>query len=128
MTSQYNLFEHLQRDGNGITSLPNGLRYLESFITTGEQDALLAYIRELPFREFEFHGYTGKRRVVSFGWQYDYSGRQLRRAAEIPEFLLNLRLRAASFAHLDQQSLQQALVTEYSPGAGIGWHRDKALF
>jgi len=25
------------------------------------------HMRELPFREFEFHGYTGKRRVVSFG-------------------------------------------------------------
>jgi alkylated DNA repair dioxygenase AlkB len=26
------------------------------------------------------------------------------------------------------EALQQALVTEYSPGAGIGWHRDKPVF
>ncbi len=24
--------------------------------------------------------------------------------------------------------LQHALITEYSPGAAIGWHRDKAVF
>jgi hypothetical protein len=26
-------------------------------------------VRELPFREFEFHGYKGKRRVVSFDFR-----------------------------------------------------------
>jgi alkylated DNA repair dioxygenase AlkB len=29
---------------------------------------------------------------------------------------------------VDPSTLQQALVTEYAPGAGIGWHRDKAMF
>jgi hypothetical protein len=31
----------------------------------------LEYIKVLPFREFEFHGFTGKRRIVSFGWRCD---------------------------------------------------------
>ena len=93
-----------------------------------EQDALLARIRELPFREFEFHGYTGKRRVVSFGWKYDFGERKLLDAESIPEFLLGLRESAASFANMRAEAFQQVLVTEYAAGAAIGWHRDKAVF
>jgi alkylated DNA repair dioxygenase AlkB len=85
-------------------------------------------VRELAFREFEFHGYTGKRRVVSFGWHYDFGERQLRKADDIPDFLLALRPLAAAFADLHSEDLQHVLVTEYAPGAGIGWHRDKAVF
>jgi hypothetical protein len=42
-------------------------------IGPADEAALLAFLHELPFRDFEFHGYTGKRRVVSFGWHYDFS-------------------------------------------------------
>jgi alkylated DNA repair dioxygenase AlkB len=41
---------------------------------------------------------------------------------------LPVRDRAARFAGLDPAVLQQALVTEYSPGAAIGWHKDKGVF
>lgn len=30
-----------------------------------------------------------------------------------------------TFAHIAETELVQALVTEYPPGAGIGWHRDR---
>jgi alkylated DNA repair dioxygenase AlkB len=85
--------------------------------------------RGLPFRDFEFHGYTGNRRVVSFGWHYDFSGRQLLKADDIPDsgFLLAPRPAAAAFAQIEPEALQHVLVTEYGPGAGIGWHRDKAV-
>jgi len=86
-------------------------------------------VRELPFREFDFHGYKGKRRVVSFGWQYEYSGAgALRKADAIPPFLHDLQELAASFAGLETNELQHVLVTEYGPGTGIGWHRDKPVF
>ncbi len=62
---------------------------------------------------------------MSFGWRYDYAGRQIRPSADLPEFLLPLRERAARVAGLAAESLQQVLVTEYAPGAPIGWHRDK---
>jgi alkylated DNA repair dioxygenase AlkB len=109
-------------------SLPQGFRYQPALITTREQDELLSQLRELPFREFEFHGYTGKRRVVSFGWKYDFSDRALLKVDDIPEFLLALREPAAQFAGMRPQSLQHALVTEYKAGAAIGWHRDKSVF
>jgi alkylated DNA repair dioxygenase AlkB len=111
-----------------VTKLPEGFRYRPELIGPAEEAALLASVRGLPFREFEFHGYTGKRRVVSFGWHYDFSGRELRKADDIPDFLLALRPAAAAFAEMEPEQLQHVLVTEYGPGAGIGWHRDKAVF
>ena len=108
--------------------LPEGFRYRPELIGPGEETALLARVRELPFREFEFHGYTGKRRTVSFGWHYDFSGRQLRKADDIPDFLLPLRQTAAAFAGMEPRQLQHVLVIEYGRGAGIGWHRDKSVF
>lgn len=107
---------------------PDGFRYVDAVITPEEEVDLLAHISELPLRAFEFHGYKGKRRVVSFGWQYDYGARQLRRADDIPEFLLGLRESAADFAQLPPDALQHVLITEYGAGAGIGWHRDKGAF
>ena len=47
---------------------------------------------------------------------------------DMPAFLLPLRERAARWAGLAVGALQHALVTEYAPGAGIGWHKDKAVF
>jgi alkylated DNA repair dioxygenase AlkB len=85
-------------------------------------------VRSLPFRDFEFHGYTGKRRVVSFGWRYDFSERVLRKADDMPPFLVALRESAARFAGMAPERLQHVLVTEYGEGAGIGWHRDKGVF
>ena len=85
-------------------------------------------IASLPFKPFEFHGYFGKRRIVSFGWRYAFAERALHRSVPIPDFLLPFRDTAASFAGLDPAELEGALVTEYAPGAGIGWHRDKAEF
>ena len=114
--------------GPGEPALPNGFRYQPNLITPIEEADLVRHIETLKFQAFEFHGYTGKRRVVSFGWRYDFAERELRKADDIPPFLLPLRGRAAAFAGLGPDSLQHVLVTEYAPGAAIGWHRDKAVF
>lgn len=106
-----------------------GFKYLDEFIDREHEHSLVERVRELPFREFDFHGYKGKRRVVSFGWQYEYSGAgALRKADAIPPFLHDLQELAASFAGLETNELQHVLVTEYGPGTGIGWHRDKPVF
>lgn len=108
--------------------LPEGLRYQPGLISTAEEARLAQAISGLPFKPFEFHGYLGKRRVVPFGWRYDYGRRAVQAAEPIPDFLLPLRQRAAAFAGLPEAEFRQVLVTEYAPGAGIGWHRDKAVF
>jgi alkylated DNA repair dioxygenase AlkB len=108
--------------------LPEGFRYRDDLISAEEERGLVERLTGLPFAPFEFHGYLGKRRVVSFGWHYDFSTEAIRRAENIPTFLLPLRNRAAAFAGVDPAGLQHILVTEYAAGAGIGWHRDKAVF
>src|SRR4051794_23169640 len=56
-------------------SLPEGFKYQADLISSTDEQFLLAEVRKLPFKEFEFHGFTGKRRVVSFGWKYDFNQR-----------------------------------------------------
>jgi len=109
-------------------ALPNGFKYRPAVAMPGEETELLEQFPALDFKPFEFHGYSGNRRVVSFGWHYDFAASQVRRVADLPDFLLPLRDRAALFAGIDPAALEHALVTEYSPGAGIGWHRDRPVF
>jgi alkylated DNA repair dioxygenase AlkB len=107
---------------------PEGFAYRANIISPDEETELVGQIRELPFREFEFQGYLGKRRVVLFGLHYDFAERAVRQAEPIPDFLLPLHARAAAFADIAVDDIQHALVTEYSPGAPIGWHRDRPVF
>jgi alkylated DNA repair dioxygenase AlkB len=109
-------------------ALPDGFSYRERVLSEAEDAACMRSLESLPFKPFAFHGYLGNRRTVSFGWTYDYAGRALRASGDLPEFLAPLREKAADFARLEPSTLQQALVTEYAPGAGIGWHRDKPMF
>lgn len=108
--------------------LPEGFRYWPAFLSEEEEEDLVRRIEGLAFEKFQFHGFTGKRRVVSFGWRYDFNEAGLRKAEDIPDFLLPLRARAAGLAGLGAEAFQHVLVTQYGPGAGIGWHRDKAVF
>ncbi len=110
------------------SSPPEGFRYAADILSPDEEQILIEHIRPLPLKEFEFHGFTGKRRVISFGWRYDFGEQRLRQTNQMPEYLLTLRERAARFAGLAAEDLPHAMVTEYSPGSAIGWHRDRAVF
>lgn len=125
---QLDFFDGAKRARKPEPNQPEGLRYQTALISSGDEAALIERVRKLPFREFEFHGFLGKRRVVSFGWKYDYSSQRIQKAEDIPDYLLSLRALAALFANLQPEALPQVLVTEYAEGAGIGWHRDKAVF
>jgi alkylated DNA repair dioxygenase AlkB len=111
-----------------VPDLPDGMRYAAELISRAEERALVQKLPALPFTEFEFHGFLGKRRTVSFGWHYDFNGGGLKQAGKLPDFLLPLRMCAAEFAGLEPSALEHALLIEYKPGAGIGWHRDRPQF
>lgn len=113
---------------NGGSPRPEGFRYQPDVLPPDEERELVERIATLPLKEFEFHGYVGKRRVLSYGWHYDFGERKLSQVEEIPSFLLPARERAAAFAGVAPGDLPHALVTEYGPGAAIGWHRDKGVF
>ena len=67
------------------------------------------------------------RQVVSFGYRYDYDPRAVE-AAPFPAFLDPLRRKVAAIFDRPEETFRQVLINEYRPGAGIGWHRDKAQF
>ena len=115
----------IQRSHRGF---PEGFQYNDAVLSLDQEQTLVEEFAYLSFREFEFRGFLGKRRTVSFGWRYDFNVRELQEAEEIPTFLLGLRETVAKFAGLPADRLQHALVTEYSPGAAIGWHKDRPEF
>jgi alkylated DNA repair protein (DNA oxidative demethylase) len=119
---QLNLF-----DDKGPAA-PAGLVYAPGFVGAEEEAALAARIAALPFKPFEFHGFTGNRRTVSFGMHYAFDGSGLREAEAVPDWLLPLRAAAAALAGRAPEAFVHALVIEYAPGAGIGWHRDRPVF
>jgi alkylated DNA repair dioxygenase AlkB len=109
-------------------ALPSGFRYQPDLIGRDEEAELVNRLETLPFAPFDFHGHLANRRVVGFGFRYDYENRRVVEAADIPEFLFGLREKVGGFAGLPAQDFTQILINEYRPGAGIGWHRDKPQF
>lgn len=104
--------------------LPPGFHYEREFITMEEEASLLSRIAKLPLQEARYKEFTAKRRTLSYGGKYDFSANKLELAPEIPEFLLPLRAKVASWAGVTADAFVQALLTEYSPGTPLGWHRD----
>jgi alkylated DNA repair protein (DNA oxidative demethylase) len=109
-------------------ALPEGLRYAPGVLDASEATRLQTAFADLDFQPFDFHGFKGHRRIVSYGGRYDFSASRLEPAEPLPAFLIPTRAAAAAFAGVDPDILVQALVTEYAPGAGIGWHRDRPEF
>lgn len=113
---------NLDTDLFGNAFFPPGFKYRLAFISQEEEHNLLVVARVRISR------FYGKTPCASFGWRYDFNGGGLTKTGDVPEFLNFLRLRAESFATVAPGSLQQVLITEYGPGAAIGWHKDRSVF
>lgn len=119
---------HSQLDLFATSLGPEGLRYRPEFLSLAEERDLLAAIRELTFIEARYKEWTAKRRIVSFGYSYDFDRNALGPAEPIPVFLLPLRARVATETGWPETEFEQALVAEYQPGVQLGWHRDVPSF
>ena len=104
--------------------VPDGFVYREDFISEVEERELIGKIETLQLRPFQYYQFTGKRRTVSFGWQYEFGTKDIMPAPAIPEFLLPVRTRAGTLFGIRPESLVHVSLIEYSVGAPIGWHRD----
>lgn len=92
----------------------NGLEYAPDFISTEEENALLAQIDKQPWLT------DLKRRVQHYGYKYDYKARTITPESylgELPEWL------APIITKLPFKP-DQAIVNEYLPGQGISAHID----
>jgi alkylated DNA repair dioxygenase AlkB len=104
--------------------VPDGFFYHPEFISAGEEHELIRQIQRLQLAPFKYYQFTGKRRTVSFGWQYEFGTSEITAAPDMPPFLIPVRTRAGNLFNIDPKSLVQTSIIEYSTGSPIGWHRD----
>lgn len=105
-----------------------GLTYVTDCVTVEAERALSRFIASLELKPFEWRGFTGNRRTISFGWRYDFNGGGFQQADPMPELLSRTRAEVAAHFGRDGETFTQCSVIEYAPGAGIGWHKDRPHF
>ena len=108
--------------------LPEAFRIQEDFLLPAEEADLVARFQRLEFQEMRMRGVAARRRILQYGWRYTFESASLSEGEPLPDFLLPIRDRAAVFAGTPSSTLSEALLTEYPPGAPIGWHRDAPPF
>ena len=57
--------------------LPDGFTYREDFTSEAEEQKLIREIQKLQLTPFKYYQFTGKRRTVSFGWQYEFGASEI---------------------------------------------------
>jgi alkylated DNA repair dioxygenase AlkB len=108
--------------------VPDGFIYHRNFISEAEEQELIREIQSVHLTAFKYYQFTGKRRIASFGWQYEFGKSEITTAPDMPAFLLPVRIRAGTLFNIDPNSLMQTSIIEYSTGSPIGWHRDISQF
>ncbi len=111
---------------------PMGLEYHPDFLDASQEDGLLAHIGDSEWLT------DLSRRVMHFGYKYDYTSRRLDETARIgplPEWLAQLSNMVREAASEEAKQLldphrpfQQAIINEYLPGQGIAPHIDRDCF
>ena len=109
-------------------NIPEGFVYRPNFLSIEEEAELAKPIRNIEFSGIKMRGQVARRRTAHFGWLYDYESWKVEPGPPLPHFLISLKERAAKLAEVEADELAEALITEYPPGAGIGWHRDAPAF
>lgn len=109
-------------------SSPSGFVYRSDFITEEEEVDLASYFSDLPFEASSVRGYEAKRRAISFGWRYSRKTDTLIPGPPLPPFLHLYQRKIAKWLGISKEHVVEALITEYAPGAHIGWHRDNETF
>ena len=107
---------------------PEGFYYVPDFISPEEEIALLNVVRTLPLHPLIFQGFEAKRKVKSFGYDYNFDKRQITAGEAIPNVLEFIVERVAGSLSVTAAEIAEVLVTEYPPGSVINWHRDAPPF
>ena len=107
---------------------PEGLVYVDDFVSAREERSLLLLLEALEFRAVTMRGQTARRTVRHFGLDYAYESGELVATDPLPGELAWLCDRCATLIERDPADLVQVLVSRYPAGSGIGWHRDAPMF
>jgi len=107
---------------------PNGFHYFEEAISKQEEADLLHFIQKLDFQPYVMRGQASRRGIVRFGFDYGPVGGNHHKVSPFPPELISLRENAATIASLPAKEFVASVVTQYAPGATIGWHSDMTMF
>jgi len=107
---------------------PEGFLYVPDFISEAEEAALYQAAVQLERHNFTFQGYEARRKVASFGYDWNFEHQQLTRGRDIPTVFEPLIEKVAARLALAKEQFVELLVTEYPVGAVINWHRDAPPF
>lgn len=101
---------------------PPGFAYHHGFLSAAEEQELLVWAAAVATRPSRYGDYAALRRTASF--RLGNRGAEEQESAQAPELLTRLAERVARFVGRDASAFPHALLTEYPPGAPMGWHRD----
>jgi alkylated DNA repair dioxygenase AlkB len=107
---------------------PPGFKYLPNFLTVEQETDLLEIISHLQLHTFIFQGFEARRKVASFGYDYHFQNRELKKGEPIPSAFKPLISKVSALIKKEPAEIDELLVTEYPPGAVINWHRDAPPF
>jgi len=108
--------------------LPEGFYYYPDFIDQDRERQLLAVIQNIELHPMMFQGYTAKRKVASFGYDFNFSTRKLTKGITIPAGFDWLIEQVAQQLVIGRDQIGELLITEYPIGSVINWHRDAPPF
>jgi len=107
---------------------PTGFYYHPGFINQDEEEKLMETIAGTELHPFHFQGYEAKRKVASFGHDWNFEKRVLSKGQDIPVAFMWLIEKLAAFMDIRPDHFAELLVTEYPAGSVINWHRDAPPF
>lgn len=107
---------------------PEGFYYYPQFLSLQEEQELTDAITKTELHPFIFQGFEAKRKVASYGFDYNFDHRKLSKGEKIPPVFQPLTHKIAHTFSLKTEDLAEMLLTEYPPGAVINWHRDAPPF
>lgn len=112
----------------GEFEMPKGLSYYSHFLNEEEEKYILNFVKNLTFLNYEMHGKVARRKVVHFGYDYNFEKKSALPGIPFPEEIIYLRNKVEKFLHLEEGKLEQCLISYYPPKATIGWHKDVMVF
>jgi alkylated DNA repair dioxygenase AlkB len=108
--------------------LPEGFEYYPSFINEAEEQQLIRAVEDIELNAMIFQGFAAKRKVESFGYDYNFDKRTITKGKEIPTDFHSLVEKVSTFLQMESGKIAELLVTEYPIGSVINWHRDAPPF
>ena len=107
---------------------PEGFQYFPDFLTNKEEIDLIESISKIELHTFTFQGFEAKRKVASFGYDYNFDNRSITKGEPIPKIFNPLIAKVSAALSISANDFAELLLLEYPVDSVINWHRDAPPF